>query len=200
MLEKGGWLSHSVCPADCHSTAVTHFSPFSDYNLISKFLNRILGLPVEQQNALFQYFTDTLAACILHAKKDGKWDLGILGQFSYPSAGLSPSKSLPVSFLLLHLSLASLLSVNTNFSCWVFSDLGAGGENVKVNQRKAFTHEYGGSITKTELVNVSVERGLSWEDAMDIWRGHIGSNDGFYLSNTVSNITQPQKSMGDDNS
>ena len=47
--------------------------------MISKFLNRILGIPVEQQNALFQYFTDTLSAVIFQAKRNGRWDLGILG-------------------------------------------------------------------------------------------------------------------------
>ena len=51
----------------------------SEYNVISKFLNRILGIPVEQQNALFHYFTETLSAVILQAKRNGRWDLGILG-------------------------------------------------------------------------------------------------------------------------
>ncbi len=50
-----------------------------DYNNISKFLNRILGMPVELQNRLFKYFTDTLAAIITQAKKMGRFDLGILG-------------------------------------------------------------------------------------------------------------------------
>ncbi|XP_062554438.1 protein strawberry notch isoform X2 [Armigeres subalbatus] len=49
-----------------------------DYNNISKFLNRILGMPVELQNRLFKYFTDTLAAIIDQAKKRGRFDLGIL--------------------------------------------------------------------------------------------------------------------------
>uniref|UniRef100_A0A1A9VB05 Helicase C-terminal domain-containing protein n=1 Tax=Glossina austeni TaxID=7395 RepID=A0A1A9VB05_GLOAU len=49
-----------------------------DYNNISKFLNRILGMPVELQNRLFKYFTDTLAAIINQAKKGGRFDLGIL--------------------------------------------------------------------------------------------------------------------------
>lgn len=49
-----------------------------DYNNISKFLNRILGMPVELQNRLFKYFTDTLAAIIGQAKKMGRFDLGIL--------------------------------------------------------------------------------------------------------------------------
>ncbi|XP_053677627.1 protein strawberry notch [Anopheles nili] len=49
-----------------------------DYNNISKFLNRILGMPVELQNRLFKYFTDTLEATIAQEKKRGRFDLGIL--------------------------------------------------------------------------------------------------------------------------
>lgn len=49
-----------------------------DYNSISKFLNRILGMPVELQNRLFKYFTDTLAAIISKEKRMGRFDLGIL--------------------------------------------------------------------------------------------------------------------------
>ncbi|KAL1501972.1 hypothetical protein ABEB36_007190 [Hypothenemus hampei] len=49
-----------------------------DYNNMSKFLNRILGMPVELQNRLFKYFTDTLAAIVTQAKRSGRFDLGIL--------------------------------------------------------------------------------------------------------------------------
>ncbi|XP_015375524.1 PREDICTED: protein strawberry notch [Diuraphis noxia] len=49
-----------------------------DYNNISKFLNRILGMPVELQNRLFKYFTDVLHHIITQAKKAGRFDLGIL--------------------------------------------------------------------------------------------------------------------------
>lgn len=49
-----------------------------DYSNISKFLNRILGMPVELQNRLFKYFTDTLHAIIGQAKKAGRFDMGIL--------------------------------------------------------------------------------------------------------------------------
>lgn len=51
-----------------------------DYNNIGKFLNRILGMAVQEQNALFQYFSDTLAAVIQNAKKNGRYDMGILGK------------------------------------------------------------------------------------------------------------------------
>ena len=47
---------------------------------ISRFLNRILGLPVKLQNQLFSYFSDTLATIIQQAKKMGRWDGGILGK------------------------------------------------------------------------------------------------------------------------
>ncbi|KAK3751828.1 hypothetical protein QZH41_013286, partial [Actinostola sp. cb2023] len=49
-----------------------------DYTNLSRFLNRILGISVERQNLLFSYFTDTLAAVILQAKRSGRWDEGIL--------------------------------------------------------------------------------------------------------------------------
>lgn len=52
-----------------------------DYNNISKFLNRILGMPVDLQNRLFKYFTDTLTAIINQARKGGRFDLGILGEY-----------------------------------------------------------------------------------------------------------------------
>lgn len=51
----------------------------SDCN-ITKFLNRILGLEVHKQNSLFQYFTDNFDYLIEKDKKDGKYDMGILGK------------------------------------------------------------------------------------------------------------------------
>ena len=56
-----------------------------DYNNISKFLNRILGMPVDLQNRLFKYFTDTLNAIVTQAKKSGRFDLGILGKIKKKS-------------------------------------------------------------------------------------------------------------------
>ncbi|KAG8126982.1 hypothetical protein E2320_022143 [Naja naja] len=45
---------------------------------ITKFLNRMLGLEVDKQNLLFQYFNDTFDYLIARDKKDGKYDMGIL--------------------------------------------------------------------------------------------------------------------------
>ena len=47
---------------------------------ITKFLNRILGLEVHKQNALFQYFSDTFDHLIEMDKREGKYDMGILGE------------------------------------------------------------------------------------------------------------------------
>ncbi|KJH46288.1 hypothetical protein DICVIV_07676 [Dictyocaulus viviparus] len=47
---------------------------------IAKFLNRILGIPVHAQNALFQYFTEIVAELIAQAKLDGTYDMGIMGK------------------------------------------------------------------------------------------------------------------------
>uniref|UniRef100_A0A8C7QJP6 Protein strawberry notch homolog 1 n=1 Tax=Oncorhynchus mykiss TaxID=8022 RepID=A0A8C7QJP6_ONCMY len=98
-----------------------------DYNNIGKFLNRILGMAVQEQNALFQYFSDTLAAVIQNAKKNGRYDMGILG------------KELSCSLAIFHF-------VNTVSVC-----------------------------------QVSVERGMSWEDATHAWAEQSGPDDGFYV-------------------
>ncbi|CAG9791174.1 unnamed protein product [Diatraea saccharalis] len=74
-------------------------SLFQDYNNMSKFLNRILGMPVELQNRLFKYFTDTLAAVMEQAKRSGRFDLGIL---DLGSAGESVRRSRTLRFLRRH--------------------------------------------------------------------------------------------------
>ncbi|XP_054166800.1 protein strawberry notch homolog 1-like [Oppia nitens] len=49
-----------------------------DYSHMTKFLNRLLGLRVEIQNALFKYFSDTMDAVIRQAKRTGRYDSGII--------------------------------------------------------------------------------------------------------------------------
>jgi len=46
---------------------------------MTKFLNRLLGLEVDVQNALFKYFSDTMEAVIKQAKRTGRYDSGIIG-------------------------------------------------------------------------------------------------------------------------
>ncbi|XP_064461172.1 protein strawberry notch homolog 1-like isoform X2 [Ornithodoros turicata] len=115
-----------------------------DYNNMSKFLNRILGIDVELQNAMFKYFTDTLDAIISEAKKTGRYDLGIL-------------------------------------------DLGTAGDNVKRVKVDEFVRSHATGTAKTELHTVSVERGLSFDSAQDLWKELVGKDEGFYLSNQVRN-------------
>lgn len=55
---------------------------------IPKFLNRLLGLPVHAQNALFQYFSDIVAELVAQAKHDGTYDSGIMGWFPTKSYAL----------------------------------------------------------------------------------------------------------------
>ncbi|XP_029475625.1 protein strawberry notch homolog 1 isoform X2 [Rhinatrema bivittatum] len=115
-----------------------------DYNNIGKFLNRILGMEVHQQNALFQYFSDTLTAVVQNAKKNGRYDMGIL-------------------------------------------DLGSGDEKVrKADVKKFLTPGYSTS-GHVELYTISVERGMSWEDATKMWAEQMGPDDGFYLSLQIRN-------------
>ncbi|EFX76862.1 hypothetical protein DAPPUDRAFT_322034 [Daphnia pulex] len=45
---------------------------------VTVFLNRLLGMPVDLQKILFQYFTETLASIENRAKENGNFDLGIL--------------------------------------------------------------------------------------------------------------------------
>uniref|UniRef100_A0A915KSP7 Uncharacterized protein n=1 Tax=Romanomermis culicivorax TaxID=13658 RepID=A0A915KSP7_ROMCU len=112
-----------------------------DVNM-AKFLNRILGLPVHAQNGLFQYFADTFKAVVSEAKRDGRYDLGIL-------------------------------------------DLGSlGHERVKKLETKAFIGKPEAGGFKTELHQLLVERGLSWEEAIKIFNDHDGEGDGFYVTST----------------
>lgn len=57
------------------------FSIEKDTNL-AKFLNRLLGLPVMAQNSLFHYFSETLREVVDQAKRDCRYDLGIMGKSS----------------------------------------------------------------------------------------------------------------------
>lgn len=67
----------------------------------------------------------------------------------------------------------------------VFIDLGTAGENVKRVKRYTFLRKHATGSATTELHMVHVERGMSWEDAMDRWSELEGAKEGFYLSHQV---------------
>ncbi|KAK2722406.1 hypothetical protein QYM36_002818 [Artemia franciscana] len=48
-----------------------------DHNKIVKFLNRLLGVKVHLQNAIFKFYMDTLVHVINQAKRTGRYDHGI---------------------------------------------------------------------------------------------------------------------------
>ncbi|XP_061871055.1 protein strawberry notch homolog 2 isoform X1 [Colius striatus] len=71
---KEGLISVGICCNQIKSGTVSVEKDCS----ITKFLNRILGLEVDKQNMLFQYFSDTFDYLIEKDKKEGKYDMGIL--------------------------------------------------------------------------------------------------------------------------
>ncbi|XP_059351687.1 protein strawberry notch-like [Daphnia carinata] len=55
-----------ICPSERNAKALTLDK---DYTNISKFRNRILGIPIELQTKIFKYFTDTIAVIMTQSKK-----------------------------------------------------------------------------------------------------------------------------------
>ena len=53
--------------------------PEKDCFKLTRFLNRILGLKVDHQNSMYNYFHCILITLVVKAKKENKFDLGILG-------------------------------------------------------------------------------------------------------------------------
>jgi hypothetical protein len=144
-----------------NGTQVVNSFPDKDYTNINKFLNRLLGCPVNLQNAIFNYFSDVLAAVILDAKRTGKWDMGILdlgGKTSFECVFKTKTK-----FYLL----------NNKLIC----------NNNNVNYSKSKIDD---EIRRVELHTVIVERGLTWEKAVELG-GCLKEPQGFYVSNQVRN-------------
>jgi hypothetical protein len=56
-----------------------YVSADKEFNVMAKFLNRILGIPVKLQNDIFDYFTANIKKVVDQAKKIGTFDQGILG-------------------------------------------------------------------------------------------------------------------------
>ena len=138
-----------------------------DFTIMSKFLNRILGIPVTLQNEIFDYFTDNLKQVIEQAKKIGTWDQGILGQLMFSS-----SPNVRTSFL----TCPSLVIV----------DLASGEQNRKILSVEKFMLRHATGSAKTELHQVEVERGMKWDEALERSKELKLQNEGFYISKQVS--------------
>ena len=133
---------------------------------MNKFLNRLLGLEVELQNALFQYFSDTLDAVIKRAKKLGRYDLGIMGMFG--------------------LKLDVYLFIGPLF--FPFADLTSDIGKVERIEHRTFLKKHSTGAAKIEFHAVAVERGMSWEEAKNLWSQCTSPEEGFYLTSSVSSV------------
>lgn len=65
------------------------------------------------------------------------------------------------------------------------TDLGTTGENVKRVKLYTFLRKHATGSAVTELHIVHVERGMSWEEAMERWAELTDDKEGFYLSHQV---------------
>uniref|UniRef100_A0A7N6AHX7 Protein strawberry notch homolog 2 n=1 Tax=Anabas testudineus TaxID=64144 RepID=A0A7N6AHX7_ANATE len=112
------------------------------YQLITKFLNRILGLEVHKQNCLFQYFTDNFDYLIEKDKKEGKYDMGIL-------------------------------------------DLAPGNDEIYEEKQETFLTAGNPQDGQVVLYKISVDRGMTWEEAYNRSLKLSGPDEGFYLSHKL---------------
>ncbi|CAG2225424.1 Protein strawberry notch homolog 2,Protein FORGETTER 1,Protein strawberry notch,Protein strawberry notch homolog 1 [Mytilus edulis] len=110
----------------------------SDAGDVSKFLNRILGLSVEKQNLMFNYFTEVLKLTIQNARKEGRYNEGML-------------------------------------------DITASSVEM-IGEPKEIFSELNKSHTKTRLIELNIDRGMSWDMAVTRLESHTGPHDGFYIS------------------
>lgn len=100
-------------------------------------------MEVHQQNALFQYFADTLTAVVQNAKKNGRYDMGILGKWGSEM-----------------LSCVSLIEVSLfhHVLLFLFQDLGSGDEKVRKSDMKKFLTPGYSTSGHVELYTVSLAR------------------------------------------
>lgn len=115
---------------------------------IVRFLNRSLGVPVHLQNHLFKYFSDTLHATILKAKKDNSFDPGLMGMNeSAFRLRLTPNQK-PFSFY------------------HQLADIGD-PEKIKRISKVCFTRRHATGLSPIELHTVRVDRGITWDQAVE---------------------------------
>lgn len=140
--------------------------PEKDFNQINRFLNRLLGCPVLLQNAIFQFFSDVMAAVILEAKRNGRWDLGILD-----------------------------LGCNNIGGSVSASEQEEAPKLVETHLFELTNHDDSASRRVIEMHTILVERGFDWERALSIYESsrQKGLSAGFYLSNQVIISTPTHK-------
>ncbi|RLV82882.1 hypothetical protein DV515_00016549 [Chloebia gouldiae] len=173
---KEGLISVGIC---CSQMKYGTVSVEKDCS-ITKFLNRILGLEVDKQNMLFQYFSDTFDYLIEKDKKEGKYDMGILDLAPGVDEIYEESKEVfltpghPQDGQVVFYKVGTCL-------CLV---LGC-AEGRFVRQPEALVLPLELQIPLCVPVQISVDRGLKWEEAYEKSLKLTGIFDGFYLSYKV---------------
>ena len=107
------------------------------------------------QNVLFRFFSDVLNSVIVDARRNGSWDLGILGEHR------PPFSSQPEWFCLVE-------------------DLGTGEETVAVERTQIFVLPT--QPLQVELHEIVVERGIAFGKAVQLNEHSSNPEDGFYMS------------------
>ncbi|KAL6756388.1 hypothetical protein V8C86DRAFT_3136630 [Haematococcus lacustris] len=74
---SGGFIATGGSGAPASGKDKAAAAAGKDAGDVKRFLNRLLGLPLADQNLLFSYFAATLAAEISAAKRDGRWTEGL---------------------------------------------------------------------------------------------------------------------------
>ena len=74
----GKWAAPAYTGKFAASASAALVVKEADMSNVPRFLNRLLGMPVADQQDVFAYFSDTFDACVLRAKSSGKWDEGIV--------------------------------------------------------------------------------------------------------------------------
>lgn len=60
-------------------------------------------------------------------------------------------------------------------------DLGTGDDQVRKLETRVFTGRVDNGSFRVEMHKIGVERGVSWDEAMELYREHSNDDDGFYL-------------------
>ena len=134
-----------------------------------------MGIPVRLQNSLFEYFIDSLAAAVKEAKKNGRYDAGILGNF---------------------LRLPPIVDFSCEHPINASTNLENNGQRLDLNskspndifrvRRDTYERRHATGVGLIELHELKVERGLSWEEAMKKYAELNGlATEGFYVAKQV---------------
>uniref|UniRef100_T1IRW6 Strawberry notch n=1 Tax=Strigamia maritima TaxID=126957 RepID=T1IRW6_STRMM len=70
-------------------------------------------------------------------------------------------------------------------------DLGTTSDQMKRTKKETFCFKHATGTTQVSLNTVTMERGMSWDQAVSVWCELTGKEEGFYLAQQVRNGKQP---------